>query len=54
GGRGGGVPPPTGDNPPVVLINNFDAGNPLHVHNSDNSSYVLVPFKLLGIENYRM
>ncbi|GJV62339.1 ribonuclease H-like domain-containing protein [Tanacetum coccineum] len=54
GGRGGGVPPPTGDNPPVVLINNLDAGNPLHVHNSDNSSSVLIPFKLLGTENYRM
>ncbi|GJR79770.1 putative RNA-directed DNA polymerase, partial [Tanacetum coccineum] len=38
----------------VVLISNLDAGNPLHVHNSDNSSSILVPFKLLGIENYRM
>ncbi|GJR87104.1 ribonuclease H-like domain-containing protein [Tanacetum coccineum] len=54
GGRGGGVPLPTGDNPLVVLINNLDAGNPLHVHNSDNSSSVLVSFKLLGTENYRM
>ncbi|GJT30078.1 ribonuclease H-like domain-containing protein [Tanacetum coccineum] len=52
-------PPPitgggSGDNPQVVLISNLDAGNPLHVHNSDNSSSVLVPFKLLGTENYRM
>ncbi|GJW52763.1 putative RNA-directed DNA polymerase [Tanacetum coccineum] len=52
-------PPPLtsgdgGDNPQVVLISNLDAGNPLHGHNSDNSSYVLVPFKLLGTKNYRM
>ncbi|GKD11899.1 ribonuclease H-like domain-containing protein [Tanacetum coccineum] len=53
GGISGGGPPPS-NNPPVVLINNLDAGNPLHVHNSDNSSSVLVPFKLLGTENYRM
>ncbi|GKD06930.1 ribonuclease H-like domain-containing protein [Tanacetum coccineum] len=53
GGIGGGGPPP-GNNPPVVLISNLDAGNPLHVHNSDNSSFVLVPFKLLGTANYRM
>ncbi|GKE30922.1 hypothetical protein Tco_1446306, partial [Tanacetum coccineum] len=52
-GRGGN-PPPARDNPPVVLISNLDAGNPLHVHNSDNSSSILVPFKLLGTENYRM
>ncbi|GKD39930.1 hypothetical protein Tco_1260137, partial [Tanacetum coccineum] len=44
-GRGGN-PPPAGDNPLVVLISNLDAGNPLHVHNSDNSSSILVPFKL--------
>nr|GEW26528.1 ribonuclease H-like domain-containing protein [Tanacetum cinerariifolium] len=56
-----GAPPPlpitgggTGDNPQVVFISNLDAGNPLYVHNSDNSSSVLVPFKLLGTENYRM
>ncbi|GJW31990.1 ribonuclease H-like domain-containing protein [Tanacetum coccineum] len=56
-----GAPPPPpliggdgGDNPQVVLISNLDAGNPLHVHNSDNSSSVLVLFKLLGTENYRM
>ncbi|GJX77414.1 putative RNA-directed DNA polymerase [Tanacetum coccineum] len=52
-GRGGN-PPPARDNPPVVLISNLDAGNPLHVHNSDNSSSILVPFKLLGTGNYRM
>nr|GEZ92150.1 hypothetical protein [Tanacetum cinerariifolium] len=40
---GGGVPPPTGDNPPVVLINNLDVGNPLHMLNSDNTSFDLVP-----------
>ncbi|GJZ40642.1 ribonuclease H-like domain-containing protein [Tanacetum coccineum] len=56
-----GAPPPPlltggdgGDNPQVVLISNLDAGNPLHGHNSDNSSYVLVPFKLLGTKNYRL
>ncbi|GJR34586.1 ribonuclease H-like domain-containing protein [Tanacetum coccineum] len=53
-GIGGGGSLPTGDNPLAVLINNLDAGNPLHVHNSDNSSSVLVPFKLLETANYRM
>ncbi|GKB63565.1 hypothetical protein Tco_0919751, partial [Tanacetum coccineum] len=53
GGRGGN-PPPTGDNPPVVLISNLDVGNSLHVHTSDNSSSILVLFKLLGTENYKM
>ncbi|GJY38141.1 putative RNA-directed DNA polymerase [Tanacetum coccineum] len=53
GGMGDGGPPPS-NNPPVMLINNLDAGNPLHVHNSDNSSSILVPFKLLGTANYRM
>ncbi|GJY06842.1 ribonuclease H-like domain-containing protein [Tanacetum coccineum] len=38
----------------TVLINNLDAGNPLHVQNSDNSSSVIIPFKLLGTENYRI
>ncbi|GJX39143.1 ribonuclease H-like domain-containing protein [Tanacetum coccineum] len=37
-----------------VLDCNLDAGNPLHVHNSNNSSSILVPFKLLGTQNYRM
>nr|GEW61495.1 putative Gag-polypeptide of LTR copia-type [Tanacetum cinerariifolium] len=54
GGIGSGVPPPTSDNPPVVLINNLDDGNPILVHNSDNSSSVLVLFKLLGTQNYIM
>ncbi|GJW68759.1 ribonuclease H-like domain-containing protein [Tanacetum coccineum] len=38
----------------VDSINNLDAGNPLHVQNSDNSSSVLIPFKLQGTENYRI
>ncbi|GJY53775.1 ribonuclease H-like domain-containing protein [Tanacetum coccineum] len=37
-----------------VLIINLDASNPLNVHISDNSSFVLIPFKLLGIKNYRI
>ncbi|GKA51916.1 hypothetical protein Tco_0745112, partial [Tanacetum coccineum] len=31
----------------VDSINNLDAGNPLHVQNSDNSNSVIIPFKLL-------
>ncbi|GJU18963.1 ribonuclease H-like domain-containing protein [Tanacetum coccineum] len=38
----------------VDFINNLDAGNPLYVQNSDNSSSVLIPFKLQGTENYRI
>nr|GEV34384.1 hypothetical protein [Tanacetum cinerariifolium] len=38
----------------VDSINNLDAGNPLHVQNSDNSNSVIIPFKLLGTENYRI
>ncbi|GKA66699.1 ribonuclease H-like domain-containing protein [Tanacetum coccineum] len=38
----------------VDSINNLDVGNPLHVQNSDNSNYVIIPFKLLGTENYRI
>nr|GEW17266.1 hypothetical protein [Tanacetum cinerariifolium] len=38
----------------VDSINNLDADNPLHVQNSDNSSSVLIPFKLQGTENYRI
>ncbi|GJT50511.1 ribonuclease H-like domain-containing protein [Tanacetum coccineum] len=38
----------------TVLINNLDAGNPLHVQNSDSSSSVLIPFKLLETKNYRI
>ncbi|GKB61157.1 putative LTR copia-type gag-polypeptide [Tanacetum coccineum] len=35
-------------------INNLDAGNPLHVQNSDNSNYAFIPSKLLGTENYKI
>ncbi|GJU59977.1 ribonuclease H-like domain-containing protein [Tanacetum coccineum] len=38
----------------VDSINSLDAGNPLHVQNSDNTSSVLIPFKLQGTENYRI
>nr|GEU47630.1 putative Gag-polypeptide of LTR copia-type [Tanacetum cinerariifolium] len=38
-----------------AMFNNIlDAGNPLHVQNSDNSSFVIIPFKLLDTENYRI
>ncbi|GJT13936.1 ribonuclease H-like domain-containing protein [Tanacetum coccineum] len=43
----GGVAPP-------VLINNSDAGNILHIQNNDNSNTALIPFKMLGIENYKI
>ncbi|GJZ77445.1 ribonuclease H-like domain-containing protein [Tanacetum coccineum] len=36
----------------VDSINSLDAGNPLHVQNSDNSNSVIIPFKLLGTHNY--
>ncbi|GJW62599.1 ribonuclease H-like domain-containing protein, partial [Tanacetum coccineum] len=38
----------------IDLINNLDVGNPLHVQNSDNSNYVIISFKILGTENYRI
>ncbi|GJV52687.1 ribonuclease H-like domain-containing protein [Tanacetum coccineum] len=38
----------------VDSINNLDDGNPLHVQNSDNSSSVIIRFKLLGTEIYRI
>nr|GEU59373.1 ribonuclease H-like domain-containing protein [Tanacetum cinerariifolium] len=38
----------------VDSINNLDAGNPLHIQSSDNSNFVIIPFKLLGTENYRI
>ncbi|GJX95884.1 ribonuclease H-like domain-containing protein [Tanacetum coccineum] len=41
----------------VDSINNLNAGNPLHVQNSDNndnSNFVIIPFKLFGNENYRI
>ncbi|GJX19466.1 ribonuclease H-like domain-containing protein [Tanacetum coccineum] len=46
---------PSPSNSSVVdSINNLDAGNPLHVQNSDNSNYVIIPFKLICTENYRI
>ncbi|GJS53026.1 hypothetical protein Tco_0626388, partial [Tanacetum coccineum] len=30
----------------IVLINNLDAGDPLHIQTNDNSSTTLIPFKL--------
>nr|GEW93252.1 dehydration-responsive element-binding factor 1 [Tanacetum cinerariifolium] len=41
-----------GSNPD--LINNLDAGNPLHMNPHDSTSSALIPFKLLGTENYRI
>ena len=38
----------------TVLISNLDAGNPLHIQTNDSSSTTLIPFKLLGTENYRI
>ncbi|GKC29924.1 ribonuclease H-like domain-containing protein [Tanacetum coccineum] len=38
----------------IELINNLDAGNPLHIQTNDNSNIALIPFKLLGTENYRV
>ncbi|GKC20988.1 ribonuclease H-like domain-containing protein [Tanacetum coccineum] len=38
----------------LEAVNCLDAGNPLHVQNSDNSNSVIIPFKLLGTENYRI
>ncbi|GKD42528.1 hypothetical protein Tco_1267173 [Tanacetum coccineum] len=32
-----------------VTVNGLDVGNPLHVQDSDNSSYALIPFKLLDV-----
>ncbi|GKE46675.1 ribonuclease H-like domain-containing protein, partial [Tanacetum coccineum] len=46
-----------GDSEPsgaAVSINGLDAGNPLHVQNSDYTNSVIIPFKLLGTENYRI
>nr|GEY94570.1 hypothetical protein [Tanacetum cinerariifolium] len=36
------------------LINNLDAGNPLYIQTIDNNNLALIPFKLLGIENYKI
>ncbi|GJT03881.1 ribonuclease H-like domain-containing protein [Tanacetum coccineum] len=38
----------------VDSINNIDAGNPLHVQNNNNSNFVIIPFKLLDTENYKI
>ncbi|GJX52330.1 ribonuclease H-like domain-containing protein [Tanacetum coccineum] len=38
----------------VVLINNLDAGNPLHMNPNDSTSTTLIPFKLLGTKHYRV
>ncbi|GJX77357.1 ribonuclease H-like domain-containing protein [Tanacetum coccineum] len=38
----------------VVLINNLDAGNPLHIQANDNSSTTLILFKLIATKNYRI
>ncbi|GKA10844.1 hypothetical protein Tco_0690277 [Tanacetum coccineum] len=38
----------------LFAVNGLDAGNPLHVQNSDNSSSIIIPFKILGTENYRI
>ncbi|GKB38368.1 ribonuclease H-like domain-containing protein [Tanacetum coccineum] len=43
---------PSGSN--VELINNLDAGNPLYLHNNDNSSLAIVNIKLVGAENYKI
>ncbi|GJY63719.1 ribonuclease H-like domain-containing protein [Tanacetum coccineum] len=37
-----------------ALINNLDAGNPLHMNPNDSANTTLIPFKLLGIKNYRI
>ncbi|GKA28479.1 sodium/hydrogen exchanger 6, partial [Tanacetum coccineum] len=37
-----------------VTVNSLDVANPLHVQNSDNSSSIIIPFKVLGTENYRI
>ncbi|GKC78039.1 ribonuclease H-like domain-containing protein [Tanacetum coccineum] len=38
----------------AMLINNLDAGNPLHMHPNDSTSTTLISFKLQGTENYRI
>ncbi|GKC01982.1 ribonuclease H-like domain-containing protein [Tanacetum coccineum] len=35
-----------------VTVNGMDAGNPLHVQNNDNRSFVIIHFKLLRTEHY--
>nr|GEU90297.1 putative jacalin-like lectin domain-containing protein [Tanacetum cinerariifolium] len=36
-----------------ILINSFDAGNPLYLQNNDYSDMPIVGFKLTGFENYK-
>nr|GEU30826.1 hypothetical protein [Tanacetum cinerariifolium] len=36
----------------TILINNIDAGNPLRMNPNDYTSTALIPFKVLGTENY--
>ncbi|GKB77687.1 ribonuclease H-like domain-containing protein [Tanacetum coccineum] len=38
----------------IILNSNLDADNPLHVQNNDKSTFMLIHFKLLGTENYRI
>ncbi|GJR96975.1 ribonuclease H-like domain-containing protein [Tanacetum coccineum] len=38
----------------IILNSNLDADNPLHVQNNDNSTFMLIHFKLLGTKNYRI
>ncbi|GKC87364.1 ribonuclease H-like domain-containing protein [Tanacetum coccineum] len=35
-------------------VNGLDGGNPLHMNPNDSTSISLIPFKLLGTENYRI
>ncbi|GKE27217.1 hypothetical protein Tco_1442601, partial [Tanacetum coccineum] len=45
---------PSSSSDNTELINNLDAGIPLHIQTNDNSNITLIPFKLLGTENYRI
>ena len=44
----------TSTSPSTDLISSLDAGNPLHLQNSDNTSGPLINVKLAGCENYRV
>ncbi|GKD87710.1 retrovirus-related pol polyprotein from transposon TNT 1-94, partial [Tanacetum coccineum] len=41
---------PSGRANNTVLINNLDAGNPLHIQTNDNSTTTLIPFKLQALD----
>ncbi|GKC96662.1 ribonuclease H-like domain-containing protein [Tanacetum coccineum] len=43
---------PSGFN--VDSINGLDGGNPLHMNPNDSTSTSLIPFKMTGLENYRI